>query len=1197
MDAQQGKRTSSVDTGVPTEGYNVTPEADKAAEDRGASVQEIARATQEQGEGLGLGGMMRRSIITNRGVSVQAIVRATRADEKGPARAIKRHKNKAAKMAGEAAEEVGVGRTGVGRRRQVEGGPEVLRAYKKVGKKVRPANVCGDGLAVDGDPDWKKKRVEAEKRAGKHVPRGPYDHILIPKFSDKPRGFRLTHQRLLAMDIGDTLTPRERELLVEMLYNRESALAFDMTEIGLFSSDIEPPHVIRTLPHQPWQEAPFKTPRALENEVIEIIKVRLEVGIVERARSPYRNPWFLVRKKAAGHRLVNSFTKGNGYTILDAALPPRVDEFSEEFAGMAIASIVDLLSGYDQVELAEESRDMTAFQTPLGLMRMTRLVQGGTNSVQAFQRINSKTQHDNIPHRCRVFLDDVGIKGPISRYNDEEAYPGIRRFVMEHISNLDHVLADYERAGATVAGLKSSWCKPGIKIVGFVCTEEGRFPDAQKVEKLVQWPACSTLTEVRAFLGVATYYRIWVREFSVVAAPLFDLQRKNVEFVWGPEQEQAMETIKHALTTAPALATPRFGPDVGALILAVDAGGEGWGAVLMQEDAEGRRHPCRYESGLWSPAEKLYDAGKKECKGLLKALKKMRFWLYGVRFVVEIDAKTLVHQLNLPANDLPGALVTRWIAWIRLFDFDVRHIPGKQHTAADGLSRRKGTAEEIAHAAIEDPDELEQFLDDNLFIRRLEARPVTVRLVAGEYTGHWADIGRFLEDMELPADLTPRQREAFRKEATRFLIRDGHLFKRGRENQPPKRVVCKGADQQRVIRELHDESGHRGRVGTQKKISQRFWWQGLSKQVEDYVRSCEQCQLRATARYPDELHPTFGTSLFEKVCVDIVHMPKGTDQKRYLVLARDDFSGWVEGRALSKGTSERVADFLFQEVISRFGCPKKIVVDGGPENKDFTKRLLERYGIDRKVVSAYHPQANGLVERGHQPVVDALQKISETPKDWPGHLHAVLWADRVTTRRSTARTPFDLVFGWHCVLPVDISVRSWGGIEWSEVYTTEELLAARARQLEARNEDLLEAAADLRDSRTANKTYFDAHRRQRPGNQALRVGELALLHNTQLDKQWSNKLANRWRGPYRIVAISPVGSISLAELDGTPLQGTAPPDRVKKFFERWKEVGEPGEAVEEAVAEEEEEEEQSVVDGKRVKPRKEWSFYVQAPSN
>lgn len=175
-----------------------------------------------------------------------------------------------------------------------------------------------------------------------------------------------------------------------------------------------------------------------------------------------------------------------------------------------------------------------------------------------------------------------------------------------------------------------------------------------------------------------------------------------MEFVWGPEQEQAMETINHLLTTATALATPRVGPEEGALMLAVDTGGEGWGAVGIEEYEEGRGHPCRYERGLWSLAEKLYYTAKKKCKDLPKVLKKMKFWMYGVRFVAEMDVKTLLHQLNLPANDLPGALVTRRIAWIRLFDCDVRHIPSKHYSVADCLFGPRCAADQIEHAAHEE---------------------------------------------------------------------------------------------------------------------------------------------------------------------------------------------------------------------------------------------------------------------------------------------------------------------------------------------------------------------------------------------------------------------------------------------------------------------------------------------------------------
>ena len=147
-----------------------------------------------------------------------------------------------------------------------------------------------------------------------------------------------------------------------------------------------------------------------------------------------------------------------------------------------------------------------------------------------------------------------------------------------------------------------------------------------------------------------------------------------------------MDALKEVLTNAPALDTLDYADDAGKITLAVDTSGEGWGAIL-QQTKEGKRHPIRYESGIWTEPEKKYDTGKRECPALHRALKKLKVQLYGVRFTVEIDAKTLLHQLNLTIVDLPGAMVTCWISWIRLFDFTVKHVAGRKHSSPDGLSR------------------------------------------------------------------------------------------------------------------------------------------------------------------------------------------------------------------------------------------------------------------------------------------------------------------------------------------------------------------------------------------------------------------------------------------------------------------------------------------------------------------------------
>jgi len=217
----------------------------------------------------------------------------------------------------------------------------------------------------------------------------------------------------------------------------------------------------------------------------------------------------------------------NRRTIRDANLPPSVDEFSEEFAGCQMALIIDLFSGYNQIELDVRSRDLTGFQTPIRLLRITTLPQGATNSVAQFVRIVTKILKDLIPKDCLPFLDDIGVKGPLSAYNNKEALPGIRRFVMEHIQALNRTLIRLERARCTISP-KSQFYMDGIKIVSFVCGAEGRTSDCAKVIKILKWKPYADIGEARAFIGVCVYYRIWIKDFSTITKPIYRLFKKGV---------------------------------------------------------------------------------------------------------------------------------------------------------------------------------------------------------------------------------------------------------------------------------------------------------------------------------------------------------------------------------------------------------------------------------------------------------------------------------------------------------------------------------------------------------------------------------------------------------------------------------------------------------------------------------------------
>jgi hypothetical protein len=342
-----------------------------------------------------------------------------------------------------------------------------------------------DGLKPGGLPNWRELRLAQQRASLKDQPLGQYDHLFEPRYTKIPWGSRLTDARKKALNVGEQIWPQERFLFKQMLHHREEALSWVFSEYGRVRPEVAPPQVIRTVPHEAFQAPSFNIPRALRGQIIDMLRQRIDRGVYEPCYGPYRNPIFLVKKKTSGYRIINTVMHFNRVTIRDANLPPSADYFSEEFAGCKVASLIDFFSRYDQVELAKESRDLTGFQTELGLLRQVTLPIGGTNSPGQFQRVTTRVVERHIPDRAGVFIDDLGVKGPKIDYRGEEALPGVRRYILEHLIWLDSVLADVERSGITVAGGKSQFLMAAMIVVGYICNGEGRQPDSSKVEKII----------------------------------------------------------------------------------------------------------------------------------------------------------------------------------------------------------------------------------------------------------------------------------------------------------------------------------------------------------------------------------------------------------------------------------------------------------------------------------------------------------------------------------------------------------------------------------------------------------------------------------------------------------------------------------------------------------------------------------------
>jgi len=240
--------------------------------------------------------------------------------------------------------------------------------------------------------------------------------------------------------------------------------------------------------------------------------------------------------------------------------------------------------------------------TPLGLLQITSLPTGFTNSPAEFQKCMVMVLKDEIPHTANIFIDDLPIKGPATQYLDQfgrpevlPSNPGIRRFIWEHTQDVHRVLHRIHRAGATISSKKAQICSPEALIVGQCCNAQGREPDTEKTNKILNWPPLTTPKEVHRFLGLCGTVRIWIPNYSQIVRPLTELYHKDKEFVWNQQRQDAFATIKKIVTEAPALHPIDCNSD-NPVILSVDSSKEAAGMILLQLDDHGRKRPARYGS-------------------------------------------------------------------------------------------------------------------------------------------------------------------------------------------------------------------------------------------------------------------------------------------------------------------------------------------------------------------------------------------------------------------------------------------------------------------------------------------------------------------------------------------------------------------------------------------------------------------------
>jgi hypothetical protein len=486
--------------------------------------------------------------------------------------------------------------------------------YKPVTKKVRTVPTA----------------MPAEYRVVCQLPAEPLAGL--PPLPSRPPEFSpgvcFTRERAdkLDLDPAKWLWPEELKLVQWLVRMHKHAFPWNASERGRLNETCFPPYKIPTIPHMPWLQHNIPIPPATLGEVVHIIKEKIASGVYKPSTAAYRSRWFcVVKKDGKSLCLVHDLQPLNAVTICDALLPPFVEHLAESFAGYTVYGMMDLYSGYDQRTLHKDSCDLTTFGTPLGPHRLTTLPQGHANAVQVYQGDTAFILQHEILEYMSPFVDNVPVKSVQTHYQRADSTyetipdnPGIRRFIWEHCTVINHILQRLENVGATVSASKFVLAAPTTTIVGHKCTFEGCVPEESKVQKIRDWPEPTNHTQVRRFLGTCGVLHIFIRDFSHIACPLINLTKKDAPFVFGAEQCEAMQILKDVVLSSPTLKRLDY-VSKREVILVVDTSNIAIGFILLQVGEDGKRYPSRFGSIALTEVESRYSQVKLELYRLFRA--------------------------------------------------------------------------------------------------------------------------------------------------------------------------------------------------------------------------------------------------------------------------------------------------------------------------------------------------------------------------------------------------------------------------------------------------------------------------------------------------------------------------------------------------------------------------------------------------
>lgn len=707
---------------------------------------------------------------------------------------------------------------------------------------------------------------------------------------------------------------------------------------------------------RPVQIRPYRFAPALKDEIEHQIADMLQSGVIRPSNSNFASPLIMVKKKDDTWRPCVDYRHLNALTIKSKYPLPVIDELLDELHGACYFSKLDLRAGYHQIHLTEGDEYKTAFHTHHGHFEFTVMAFGLTGAPATFQAEMNRTLSSLLRKCVLVFFDDILIYS--STYQ-------------EHLGHLNQVLKLLEQNQWKVKMSKCAFAQTSIQYLGHVISANGVATDHTKIAAVRDWPVPQDAKQLRSFLGLAGYYRKYVRNYASISKPLTQLLHKNAPFVWTSESQIAFDTLKQALVNAPVLALPDFSCQ---FIVETDACDQGIGAVLIQKN-----HPLAFVSKALGPRNRGLSTYEKEYMAILLAVEQWRSYLQHSEFIIRTDHASLAHLQD-------QRLHTPWqhkvFTKLMGLQYCIVYKKGCENRVADALSRRPHPEEETMAISSYQPQWILTIVD--AYQQDTAAQELLQRLAIAS----------------VPDD--------------RYTLRNGIIRKDGKIWIPNNSVL-----QQSIIRELHNSpmGGHSGIPVTLRRLKQLFSWRGMPKSVHEFVQSCSVCQQAKPdrSRYPGLLQPLPVPDMaWQVISMDFIEGLPRSGRFNCILVVVDKFSRYAHFIPLAHPFSAAdVAVAFMDNVFKLHSLPEQIISDRDRVfNSLFWRQLFSLTGTTLSMSSSYHPQTDGQTERVNQCLEGYLRCFAHAcPTKWIQWLSLAEFWYNTSFHSSLGKSPFEVLYG------------------------------------------------------------------------------------------------------------------------------------------------------------------------------------------